>query len=105
MNIVEIKNLKKQRPSWQRYFMDIAKLVSLRSTCLRRQVGAVAVKFRHILVTGYNGAPAGQLHCIDIGCLRDAKSVPSGQNHELCRAIHAEQNLIIQASIHQVSLV
>jgi dCMP deaminase len=86
------------RPSWDEYFMEIADLVARRSTCLRRQVGAVVVKEKHILATGYNGAPAGLRHCAEVGCLRERLAVPSGERHELCRAIHAEQNAIVQAA-------
>jgi len=89
---------KSNRPSWDAYFMEITRLVATRSTCLRRQVGAIIVKDKRILATGYNGAPKQLPHCLDMGCLRDQKSVPSGQRHELCRGIHAEQNAIIQAA-------
>jgi len=92
------------RPSWEQYFMGIASLVAKRSTCLRRAVGAVIVKDKRILSTGYNGAPSGIQHCIDTGCLRDQLNVPSGERHELCRGIHAEQNAIIQAAYHGVSI-
>lgn len=92
-------NLEKQRPSWDEYFMGMAKLTSQRSTCLRRKVGAVIVKDKHIIATGYNGAPRGLSHCDELGgCLREQLKVPSGQRHELCRALHAEQNAIIQAA-------
>ena len=93
-----------QRPDWQTYFMDIAQLVSSRSTCLRRHVGAVIVKENRILSTGYNGTPTGIRHCLDRGCLRDELKIPSGQRHELCRGLHAEQNAIIQAAYHGVSI-
>ena len=93
-----------ERPSWEAYFMDITRLVSKRSTCLRRSVGAVIVKDKRILSTGYNGAPMGTRHCLDIGCLREAKGINSGERHELCRGIHAEQNAIIQAAYHGVSI-
>jgi dCMP deaminase len=92
------------RISWPEYFMGITRLVSERSTCLRRKVGAIAVKDRRILATGYNGAPAGIRHCLEVGCLREQMGVPSGQRHELCRALHAEQNVIIQAALHGVSI-
>jgi len=84
--------------------MGIARLVAERSTCLRRKVGALAVKEKRILATGYNGAPAGLEHCLDIGCLREKMGIPSGQRHELCRGLHAEQNVIIQAAMHGVRL-
>ena len=92
------------RPDWDEYFMSMAYLVSKRSTCLRRHVGAVLVKDRRILATGYNGAPAGIVHCAQVGCLRQKLGVPSGQKHELCRGLHAEQNVIIQAAVHGVSI-
>ncbi|MDO9693814.1 MAG: cytidine/deoxycytidylate deaminase family protein [Candidatus Latescibacteria bacterium] len=92
------------RPSWDRYFMEIAVLVSSRTTCLRRQVGAVIVKDKRLLSTGYNGAPVGLKHCAELGCLREKLGVKSGEKHELCRAIHAEQNAIIQAATFGVPL-
>ncbi len=91
------------RPSWERYFMEIAALVSSRSTCLRRQVGAVLVRDKHIIATGYNGAPRGVSHCMEVGCLREKLGIPSGERHEMCRGTHAEQNAIIQAALHGVS--
>lgn len=92
------------RPSWETYFMDITRLVAKRSTCTRRAVGAVIVKDRRILATGYNGAPSHVRHCSEVGCLREQMEVPSGERHELCRGIHAEQNAIIQAALHGVSI-
>ena len=92
------------RPSWETYFMDIAHLVAKRSTCRRRAVGALLVKDKRILSTGYNGAPSGLKHCLDIGCLREELNIASGERHELCRGIHAEQNAIIQAALHGVSI-
>ncbi len=87
------------RASWDEYFMEIAEIVKTRSTCLRRQVGAVIVKDHRIITTGYNGAPAGLQHCTDLGgCERSRLGIPSGERHELCRALHAEQNAIIQAA-------
>lgn len=87
------------RPSWDEYFMQMAELTAQRSTCLRRKVGAVIIKDKHIIATGYNGAPKGVPHCSELGgCERERLNVPSGQRHELCRAIHAEQNAIIQAA-------
>lgn len=86
------------RPSWDEYFMEITRQVATRSTCLRRQVGAIIVHNKRIIATGYNGGPAGLAHCLDIGCLREELGIPSGQQHELCRGIHAEQNAIIQAA-------
>ena len=93
-----------RRPSWEEYFMDITQLVAKRSTCLRRQVGALLVKDKKILATGYNGAPARLEHCLEIGCLREQQSVPSGERHELCRGLHGEQNAIIQAAYHGVAI-
>ncbi|MFO7915491.1 MAG: cytidine/deoxycytidylate deaminase family protein [Candidatus Krumholzibacteriales bacterium] len=87
-----------KRPSWDEYFMEITRLVSERSTCLRRKVGAIIVKDKRIISTGYNGAPKGLAHCLDIGCMRQKMEVPSGERHELCRGVHAEQNAIIQAA-------
>jgi dCMP deaminase len=93
-----------KRPSWDEYFMAIAAQVARRSTCLRRQVGAVLVVDRRLLATGYNGAPSGVPHCAETGCLREQMAVPSGQRHELCRGLHAEQNAIIQAAKHGVRI-
>jgi len=92
------------RPSWDEYFIDIVELIKSRSTCIRRQVGALIVKDKRILATGYNGAPTGCKHCTQIGCLREQMGIPSGQRHELCRGIHAEQNAIIQAAYSGVSV-
>lgn len=92
------------RPEFDTYCLKIASVVAERSTCRRHHVGAVAVKDKHILTTGYNGAPAGLKDCLELGCLRDELGIPSGQRHEICRAIHAEQNVIIQAALHGVSL-
>lgn len=94
-----------ERPSWDDYFLKLTELVATRSTCLRRKIGAILVREKHILSTGYNGAPQGLPHCLDIGCLREQEGVPSGQRHEMCRAIHAEQNAIIQAARHGVNIV
>ncbi len=92
------------RPSWDEYFMDITKRVATRSTCLRRAVGAILVHDKRIIASGYNGGPTGLAHCLDIGCLRERLGIPSGQQHELCRGIHAEQNAIIQAARYGVSI-
>ena len=92
------------RPSWEEYFMEITRLVAKRSTCLRRQVGALLVKDKNILATGYNGTPAGIYHCSRTGCIRQKLQVPSGQRHELCRGLHAEQNAIIQAAKHGINI-
>ena len=91
------------RPSWDEYFMDIARQVATRSTCLRRHVGAVIVRDKRILCTGYNGAPSGLPHCEVVGCLRERLGIPSGERQEICRGLHAEQNAIIQAALHGVS--
>ncbi|MDD3519927.1 MAG: cytidine/deoxycytidylate deaminase family protein [Actinomycetota bacterium] len=94
-----------KRPSWDEYFVSITKTVASRSTCLRRKVGAIIVKDKRILTTGYNGAPRGVKSCLEIGrCLREELKVPSGQRHEICRALHAEQNAIIQAAYHGVRI-
>jgi dCMP deaminase len=95
---------KASRPNIDEYFLKIASVVAERSTCLRHHVGAVAVRDKHILATGYNGAPAGLKDCLELGCLRDEMNIESGTRHEICRGIHAEQNVIIQASLHGVSL-
>jgi dCMP deaminase len=92
------------RPSWDEYFMQITHLVADRSTCLRRKVGALIVKDKRILTTGYNGPPSGLKHCLEIGCLREKMNIPSGQRQELCRGLHAEQNAIIQAAIMGVRM-
>ncbi len=92
------------RPTLDEYFMEIAGIVAKRSTCLRNQVGAVIVKDKRILSTGYNGAPRNLEHCLDIGCLRQEQGIPSGERHELCRGLHAEQNAIIQAAYHGVGI-
>lgn len=95
---------KKKRPEWDEYFLGIARLVSERSTCLRRNVGALIVKNRRILTTGYNGTPSGITHCEVEGCLREKMKIPSGEKHELCRGLHAEQNAIIQAALYGVDI-
>lgn len=92
------------RPSYDEYFMEMAHVVAKRSTCLRRSVGAILVKDKHILSTGYNGAPKGLKHCSETGCLRENLNIPSGERHELCRGLHAEQNAIIQAAVFGVSI-
>ncbi len=93
-----------ERPSWDEYFMDITRLVARRSTCMRRQVGAVMVKDKNVLATGYNGTPSKITHCDVTGCLREQLKVPSGERHELCRGLHAEQNAIIQAARHGINI-
>jgi dCMP deaminase len=92
------------RPAWDDYFMNIAADVATRSTCIRRQVGAVIVKDKRILTTGYNGAPKGVPHCTKETCVRDQLNIPSGERHELCRGLHAEQNAILQAAAHGVCI-
>ena len=92
------------RPSWDEYFMGLAKYVASRSTCLRRQVGAVIVKDKCILSTGYNGASKGATHCAEVGCIREKLKIPSGEKLDLCRAVHAEQNAIVQAAKNGVSI-
>jgi len=93
-----------ERPDWDQYFMQIATVVASRSTCERRKVGALLVLDKRILTTGYNGAPAGLSHCGEVGCLRAQLEVPSGERHELCRGLHAEQNAIIQAALYGVAI-
>jgi dCMP deaminase len=99
---VKVKTQTHKRPSWDEYFKELSFLVSKRSTCLRRRVGAVLVKDKRILATGYNGAPSGLKHCLDIGCMREKLKIPSGERHELCRGLHGEQNALIQASLHGI---
>ena len=94
----------KKRLSWDEYFIKIAELVAQRSTCLRRQVGCVIVRDKRMLTTGYNGAPRGLKHCSETGCLRNKLKIPSGERQELCRALHSEQNAIIQAALTGISL-
>ncbi len=93
-----------KRPSWDEYFMKIASLVAERSTCRRHHVGVIIVKNKRVLTTGYNGAASGIKDCIELGCLRDESNIKSGERHEICRAIHAEQNAIIQAALHGVNI-
>lgn len=92
------------RPDADEYFLKIASVVAERSTCHRHHVGAVAVRDKHILTTGYNGAPSGLKDCLELGCLRDELNIPSGERHEICRGIHAEQNVVVQGALHGVSL-
>jgi dCMP deaminase len=93
-----------KRPDFDEYCLKIASVVAERSTCRRHHMGAIAVRDKHILTTGYNGAPAGAKDCLELGCLRDEQGIESGTRQEICRAIHAEQNVIIQAGLHGVSL-
>ena len=95
---------KEKRIDTDDYFLKIASVVAERSTCRRHHMGAVAVKDKHILATGYNGAAAGLKDCLELGCLRDELGIPSGTRQEVCRGIHAEQNVIVQAGLHGVSL-
>ncbi len=96
--------MEQNRPEWDSYFMEITKVVAKRSTCLRRKVGAIIVLDKRILATGYNGAPSNLPHCKEVGCPRAKLQVPSGERHELCRGLHAEQNAIIQAALHGSSI-
>lgn len=98
------QKIKMKRPSWDDYFLEVAELISRRSTCLRRKVGAIIVKDKRIVSTGYNGAPAGLVHCEEVGCLRMRMGVPRGERHELCRGLHGEQNAIIQAALYGASI-
>jgi dCMP deaminase len=93
-----------KRPSWDEYFMELAEVVAKRSTCLRRNVGAVVVKDKRVLATGYNGAPSGLAHCTETGCLREKLSIPSGERVEMCRGLHAEQNALVQAARYGIAL-
>jgi dCMP deaminase len=99
-----LEKIENDRPSYDEYFMEMAHIVSKRSTCLRRKVGALLVKDKHILSTGYNGAPKGLKHCFEVRCIREHMDIPSGERHELCRGLHAEQNAIIQAAVFGVSI-
>jgi len=92
------------RPNWDDYFIKLTQDVSERATCVKRKVGALIVKDKRILATGYNGAPKGFKHCEETGCIRQEMGLPSGQRHELCRGLHAEQNAIIQAAVHGVEI-
>jgi dCMP deaminase len=92
------------RPSWDSYFMEITRVVATRSTCLRRQVGALIVRDKRILSSGYNGSPRGLGHCADLGCLREELGIPSGERQELCRGLHAEQNAIVHAAYHGINI-
>jgi len=98
------KQKKNQRPSWDQYFIDIARLVSKRSTCSRRKVGAIIVKDRRVLATGYNGTPSKIKHCTETNCIREKLRIPSGERHELCRGLHAEQNVLLQAALYGISV-
>lgn len=105
VKVVVIMTIKSSsRPGWDEYFMKLALLVAERSTCLRHHVGSVIVRDKRILTTGYNGAAAGTKDCLELGCLRNELKIPSGHRHEICRAIHAEQNAIIQAGLHGVTI-
>lgn len=93
-----------KRPTWDEYFMELAEVVAKRSTCLRRNIGAVVVKDKRVLATGYNGAPTGLSHCSDVGCLRERMGIPSGERVEMCRGLHAEQNALVQAARYGIPL-
>ncbi len=96
--------IRQERPSWDEYFMTLADEVATRTTCLRRAVGAIIVKEKRILATGYNGVPTGLRHCFVTGCLREKLGVPSGQRHEICRGLHAEQNALLQAARYGIDI-
>lgn len=98
------RRVEKKRPSWNDYFLKLALLVAERSTCRRHHVGAVIVRDKRVLTTGYNGAPSGLKDCLELGCLRDELDIPSGTRQEICRAIHAEQNAIIQAGLYGMKI-
>ncbi|MBU3912371.1 MAG: dCMP deaminase family protein [Candidatus Omnitrophica bacterium] len=93
-----------KRPDWDEYFLKLSYLVAERSTCVRHHVGAVIVRDKRILTAGYNGAASGVKDCLQLGCMRNEKGIPSGERHEICRAIHAEQNAIIQAGLHGINI-
>lgn len=99
-----VPNSQDERISWHRYFFNITEMVATRSTCLRRKVGAIAVRNKRILATGYNGPPPDYPHCKDIGCIRQELNIPSGERQEVCTAVHAEQNLLVSALINGVTL-
>ncbi len=99
-----MEEIKEKRPDWDEYFMKLAALVAERSTCLRHNTGAIIVKGKRVLTTGYNGAARGMKDCLELGCLRDELNIPSGTRHEICRAIHAEQNTIIQAGLYGINI-
>lgn len=101
--IMKRRRIELTRPSWDEYFMEMARLVAKRSTCLRKKVGAVLVKDRRVISTGYNGAPKGLPHCSETECLREKLKVPEGERHEICNGLHAEENCIIQAAVFGVS--
>ncbi len=103
-NMRKKKTRKLKRPDTDEYFQKIASVVAQRSTCRRHHIGAIAVKDKHILATGYNGTPSGFKDCLELGCLRNDLNLPSAERPEICRGVHAEQNVIIQASLHGVSL-
>jgi len=104
LEIPETKESRLSRPSWDEYFMQITHLVASRATCIRRKVGAILVKDKRILSTGYNGAPRNLPHCSQVGCLRNKLKIPSGQRQEICRGLHAEQNAIIQAALYGINI-
>ena len=104
MDILRIILPPMDRPDNDTYFMEMAELVARRSTCVRRQVGAVIVKDKRVLTTGYNGSPKGTKHCEELGCIRVTENIPSGTRHEMCRGVHAEQNAVIQAAYFGISI-
>jgi dCMP deaminase len=103
-NLYEKIELKIPRSTWDEYFMKMSMLIGERSTCLRHHIGAIIVKEKRVLTTGYNGAAKGVKDCIELGCLRNKLNIPSGTRHEVCRAIHAEQNALIQAGVHGINI-
>lgn len=102
--MAKVKNKTDERPGWDEYFMELAYVIAKRSTCLRRKVGAIIVNEKKILSTGYNGAPHNIRHCSETGCLREKLNIPSGERHEICRGVHAEQNAILQAALSGTSI-
>lgn len=93
-----------KRPSWDKYFMEIAQVVAKRSTCLRRQVGAIVVKNKRIISTGYNGTLSGLKHCDKVGCLREKFKIKPAERQELCRGMHAEANALLFAASYGVDM-
>lgn len=92
------------RISWDEYFLKLALVTAERSTCKRHHVGTIIVKDKYVLTGGYNGAPSGMKDCLELGCLRDAQNIPSGERTEICRAVHSEENAIIQAALHGINI-
>ena len=101
---VSVAGVDVDRISWDEYFLKLALVTAERSTCKRHHVGTIIVKDKHVLTGGYNGAPSGMEDCLELGCLRDAQNIPSGERTEICRAVHSEENAIIQAAVHGINI-